>query len=127
MRTINSSVVVIFVMMLFIGCASFPTATNTILMEGQFSVHKVGIMEQAIEAARSMDFPPMTKFDKDNGIVEFGKFGGHALGLTAQVRIRSDNNVDVTVKRGSIYGSLPVKETTDEFTRRLKEQLQAND
>ena len=70
-----------------------------------------------------MDFPPVTKLDKTNGIVEFGAFGIPVTGITAQVRVRADNQLDVTVKRGSVYISLPVEETADKFKSALEARL----
>ena len=81
-------------------------------------------MSVTIDVAKEMKLPTVSKLDKANGIVEFGGFEGPMLGTTAQVRIRSDKNLDVTIKRGSAYVPLSVDKTAAEFKRRLEERLQ---
>lgn len=107
---------------LLVGCAHMPTANNTVIVPE--SAQKADLLEIAIDVARDMKFPPVSKLDKANGIVEFGGFGGPELGVSAQVRIRSDKNLDVTVKRGSVYMPLPVEKTAVEFKEKLQAKLQ---
>ena len=112
----------LFLIILFLGCAHWPTATRSISIDKEAA--KKDIIELAIDVAKSMGFPPVTKLDKPSGIVEFGKFGSSVTGITAQVRIRPDNQVDITVIRGSVYIPLPVEETADKFRNLLVERLQ---
>ena len=123
MRVVKT-VTILFLTLFFVSCAHFPTVSRTISIDGQVQ-NRAEILELAVDVAKSMNFPEVTKFDQANGVVEFGAFGMPVTGLTAQVRVRSDNkNVDITVKRGSVYVPLPVEETANEFTKKLQERLQ---
>lgn len=106
---------------LLVGCAHMPTANNTVIVPE--SAQKADLLEIAIDVAKEMKLPPVSKLDKANGIVEFGGFDGPMLGTTAQVRIRSDKNLDVTIKRGSAYVPLPVEKTAAEFKQKLEAKL----
>ncbi len=122
MKFIRATAVLLLV--LISSCAFFPTATKTIPVDNQIQ-NRAEILELAVDVAKSMNFPEVTKFDPANGIVEFGAFGMPVTGITAQVRVRSDNrNVDVTVKRGSVYVPLAVEETANQFSNKLHERLQ---
>lgn len=116
-------VTAVLLIAILLGCAHFPTVTKSIPVDIQFQ-NRAEILELAVDVAKSMNFPEVTKFDPANGIVEFGAFGMPVTGITAQVRVRSDNkNVDVTVKRGSVYVPLPVEETANQFASKLQERL----
>ena len=116
------SFIAMFILFL-VGCAHFPQETRFIQIDNSFS--KGELLEIAIDLAREMNFPPMTKLDKSNGIVEFGEFGAHVTGITAQVRIAAKNKIDITVVRGSVYVPLPVKDIADEFKRKFESKLKA--
>jgi len=103
------------------ACAFAPTATHTVAVPAVAQGRDV--LELAIEAARSAGLPPVTRLDKVNGLVEFGAFGFDAIGYTAQVRQRSDGQLDVTVKRGSVYVPLGVDEKAKEFVAALEARL----
>jgi hypothetical protein len=118
---------------LFAGCAHLSnsplTASRTIPVEEQ--LQKVEILLLAVDVARSMNFPEVTRFDKENGIVDFGSFGTQILGLTAQVRAGSGKkNVEVAVQRvkggstRSIDIPLPVEEIVNEYANKFNERLQ---
>jgi hypothetical protein len=103
------------------GCAPMPTVTNTVTYP---STVKAGdVVETAIDVAREMKFPPATKIDKTEGLVEFGNFGQPMMGITAQVRIKSEGQLDVTVTRGSVYVALAVDKTANEFKNKIEERL----
>lgn len=110
------------VAILIAGCSFFPTAHRTVAVPASA---KIDVLELAIEAARSVDLPPPTKIDKANGVVEFGSFEMPVLGYTAQVRIKADGQLDVTVKRGSIYVPLEVDDKAQAFVAALESRLQA--
>ena len=120
MKKIYFGAVVVFVLF-FVGCAHFPQETRFIQVEN--SINKNELLELAIDVAREMDFPPMTKLEKANGIVEFGEFGSSVTGLTAQVRVKENGQIDIVVVRGSVYVPLPVKDVADEFKRKLESKL----
>ncbi len=104
------------------GCVSFPTANRTVAVPA--SAKSTDLLELAIDAARDVGLPPATKIDKADGIVEFGGFETPELGYAAQVRIRSDGQLDVTVKRGSAYISRPVDSKTEEFVHAIQTRLE---
>lgn len=106
---------------LFAACAHFPTSSHTVAVPA--AAQGRDVLEVAIEAARSVGLPPVTKLDKANGVVEFGSFGMDVIGYTAQVRQRSDGQLDVTVKRGSVYVPLGVDEKAREFVTALEARL----
>tara|TARA_Y100000294_G_C8422950_1_gene283608 strand:+ start:173 stop:550 length:378 start_codon:yes stop_codon:yes gene_type:complete len=106
-----------------IGCAHFPQELR--FVQANDTLNKTELLDVAIEVSREMNLPPMTKLDKSNGVVEFGKFGSPVTGTTAQVRIGAKNKVDITVVRGSVYVPLPVKEIADEFQTRFEAKLKA--
>lgn len=109
--------------LLVVGCAHFPQETRFVQIDNSFS--KTELLEIAIDIAREMNFPPMTKLDKSSGIVEFGDFGAPVTGITAQVRIAPKNRIDITVVRGSVYVPLPVKDIADEFKIAFESKLKA--
>jgi hypothetical protein len=105
----------------FVGCAPVTVAMRDVAT--QASIKQGDIIEFAITAAREVGFPPATKIDKENGLVEFGGYGTTVMGITAQVRVKSSTEVEVTVKRLSVYIPLGVDKQADAFTARLKEHL----
>jgi hypothetical protein len=113
---------VVGIVALLAGCAFNPAVHRTVPVP-QAAQHDA--LEITIEAARSVDLPPPTKVDKANGVVEFGAFGTGTLGYTAQVRVRSDGQLDVTVERGSIYVPLDVDQEAQSFVTALESRLQA--
>jgi hypothetical protein len=98
-----------------------PTANHTVTVPP--SAKGRDVLELAIDAAKAVDLPSATKIDKANGLVAFGAFGMPVLGYTAQVRQRSDGQLDVTVKRGSVYVPLGVDEKAKEFVTALETRL----
>ncbi|HEX3799308.1 MAG TPA: hypothetical protein VH413_11450 [Verrucomicrobiae bacterium] len=107
--------------LLLVGCVHFPTKSADIAYSP--AIKQGDVIEMAIEVARSLDFPPATKIDKANGIVEFGAFGQPMLGITAQVRVKSEGQLEVNVTRGSEYVPLGVDKKADEFRDKLEERL----
>jgi hypothetical protein len=103
------------------GCVYFPTTTRMVAIAPQTKSDVV--LEAAVDAAQDVDFPPMTKMDKANGIVEFGSFEMPELGITAQVRVRSDGSAEITVKRGSTYIRQGVDKQADAFKAKFEEKL----
>ena len=103
------------------GCAPMSVATRTVPVPA--SVGQADVIEIAITAARQVNFPPATKIDKQGGIVEFGSYAMPEIGITAQVRVKSPSEVEVTVRRGSLYIPLGADKQADEFVARLKEGL----
>jgi hypothetical protein len=101
----------------------FPTANRTVGVPSQIKSDLV--LEAAVDAAEDVNFPPMTKMDKANGIVEFGSFEMPEMGITAQVRVRSDGQVEITVKRGSAYVRKGVDKQADAFKAKFEEKLHA--
>jgi len=122
MKKLRFSFITMFIL-LVVGCAHFPQETRFVQIDNSFS--KTELLEIAIDIAREMNFPPMTKLDKSSGIVEFGVFGAPVTGITAQVRIAPKNRIDITVVRGSVYVPLPVKDIADEFKRTFESKLKA--
>ncbi len=99
-----------------------PTANNTIVVPA--NAQNADLLELVIEAAKEAKLPPVTKLDKPNGVVEFGGFTMPEMGSSAQVRIRSDKNLDVTVKRGSVYVPLPVEKIAADFRQKIEARLE---
>jgi hypothetical protein len=111
------------VLIAFAGCVNMPTKSGTIAYSP--TVKSGDVIEAAINVARSMGFPPATKIDKANGLVDFGNFGSPMLGITAQVRIKTEGELEVNVTRGSAYIPLGVDKQADEFRTKLEEKLKA--
>ncbi|NGP90198.1 hypothetical protein [Fodinibius halophilus] len=108
---------------LLISCATFPSVTHTIETDQKIE-DRARILEAAVEVGKSMDFPEVTEFNPENGIVQFGAFGTSVVGITAQVRIKTDNkNIDVTVNRGNAYIPKGVEETANKFKSRFQEKI----
>ncbi len=111
----------IFLLMFTLACAHSPTVAEN-ESDGVLA-KKIEILQIAVEVAKSMNFPKVTRFDKENGIVEFGRFGQAVEGITAQVRVSSDNSkVNVSVKRGSTYVPASAEVTGQEFLRKFREE-----
>jgi hypothetical protein len=103
------------------GCAFSPTKNNLVPLSPTASTEAV--LEAAADAARSSGLPPVTKMDKANGVVEFGGFGMPELGTSAQVRVRSDHQAEVTVKRHSAYVPLGTGKKADQFQAAFESRL----
>ena len=84
-----------------VGCTFAPTASSTVAVPARLTSRQV--LDIAADAGKAVGFPPVTKIDKANGVVEFGNYEMSELGTTAQVRIREDNKAEITVKRTSVY------------------------
>ena len=120
-RRIHTVIVIVStVVTLAAGCA-VPTANQTVAVPAP--ARSLDLLEVAIDAAKAVGLPPATKVDKANGVVEFGTFDTGATGYTAQVRRRPDDQLDVTVKRGSADGPGTVEEKTKEFVAALDARL----
>jgi hypothetical protein len=109
--------------LLVAGCVYHPTFNQTIPVPA--SAHSRDVLEVAIDAAKAVGLPPATKVDKANGVVEFGAFGRPVTGYTAQVRVRSDGQLDVTVRHGSVYVPSGVKGKAQDFVDELQSRLRA--
>ena len=105
---------------LLASCAHWDTITRSMTFADQ---PKIDVIDMAIDVAKELDFPPVTKVDKASGIVQFGAFGEPVLGLTAQVMVRPGNKVDVTVVRGSEYVALSAEQAADNFKKKLEERI----
>ncbi len=104
------------------GCSNSPTNNQT--LKAPVGMKAGEIIDAAVDAASEAGLPAAAKVDKENGLVQFGAFGMPVLGYTAQVRIRSDGNIDVTVQRGSTYISRSPDEVANQFVAALQRRLQ---
>ncbi|HSR13693.1 MAG TPA: hypothetical protein VLS90_19755 [Thermodesulfobacteriota bacterium] len=110
-----------WIALLLAGCAHPQPGKSA---SGVESVDKGEILMMAVEVAKSMNFPEVTRFDREEGVVEFGSFGRQVVGLTAQVKISPDNaSVGIVVKRGSVYVPVSAEPTGQEFMRKFQEKL----
>lgn len=107
---------------LLVGCAHMPVASNALTYSEKLTSDQV--LDAAVDAARVVKLPPVTKLDKANGIVTFGGFGMPQLGLSAQVQVRSGHTLDVAVQRGSVYVPLGAGGKATEFRNALETELQ---
>lgn len=98
-RSIHLIVIASTVVTFVAGCASVPTARQTVAVPPP--ARSLDLLEVATDAAKAVGLPSVTKLDKANGVVEFASLEAPATGYTAQVRQRPDGQLDVTVKRGS--------------------------
>jgi hypothetical protein len=103
------------------ACAHTPTATQTVDVPAP--ARSLDVLDVAVEAARAVGLPPVTKLDKAGGVAEFGSFDSGATGYTAQVRRRPDGQLDVTVKRGSGEGAGTVEAKAKEFVAAVDARL----
>ena len=108
------------VVTLVAGCA-VPTATQTVAVPAP--ARSLDVLDVAVDAARAVGLPAVTKLDKTNGVVEFGSFEAPGSGYAAQVRQRPDGQLDVTVKRGSADGAGSVEDKAKEFVVALDTRL----
>ena len=113
----------ISVAVLITGCQTYvpSNSVRTVPLDGKLTTDAV--LEAAIEVAPEINLPVMTKMDKADGLVEFGGFEQPELGLSAQVRVRPDNQVEIIVKRGSTFFPLSADANADTFKTRLAERL----
>ena len=88
------------------------------------TMNNVQIIDAAVDAATDVSLPSASKLDKADGVVPFGDFGTPVYGHTAQVRVRSDGNIEVTVRRGMSVISLSPDEEANKFATALKQRLQ---
>ena len=120
-KTLSNLILIAIAGSVFIGCAPMTVATRD--LDTPASIKQGDIIEFAITAAQEVGFPPATKIDKENGVVEFGSFGLPELGVTAQVRVKSQTEIEITVRHGSVYIPLGADKQADAFTAKLKEHL----
>jgi hypothetical protein len=120
--SIHISVVIACTAVAFLaGCAHVPTANQSVaapVPAGNFD-----LLQVATDAARAVGLPAVTKFDKAQGVVEFGSSDMGATGYTAQVRRRPDGQLDVTVKGESANVPGSVEDKAREFTAALDARL----
>jgi uncharacterized protein YgiM (DUF1202 family) len=116
-RSIHLILIASTVVTFVAGCAHVPTASQTVAVPPP--ARNLDLLDVAIDAAKAVGLPAVTKLDKTNGVVEFGSFETPATAYAAQVRQRPDGQLDVTVKRGS--GS--VDEKAREFVAALDARL----
>jgi PBP1b-binding outer membrane lipoprotein LpoB len=116
---------VIALAVLITGCAiqSYVPSNSirTIPLDGKLT--NDAVLEAAVEIAEEVSLPAMTKMDKADGIVEFGGFERTEMGLSAQVRVRPDNKLEIIVKRGSVFFAQNADADADTFKTRLEERL----
>jgi hypothetical protein len=105
------------------GCQTYkPTnSVRTIPLDGKLA--NDAVLEAAIEAAQESNLPSLTKMDKADGIVEFGGFDAPEMGVSAQVRIRPDKQLEIIVKRGSVIFARNANGDADIFRARLLSRI----
>jgi hypothetical protein len=103
------------------GCAHAPVATQTVDVPA--AAARVDVLDVAVDAARAVGLPAVTKLDKAGGVVQFGSFETGATGYTAQARRRPDGQLEVTVKRGSADGAASVEEKATAFVAAVDARL----
>jgi uncharacterized protein YgiM (DUF1202 family) len=108
------------VVCLVAGCA-VPTATRTVAVPAP--ARSLDVLEVAVDAARAVGLPAVSKLDRTNGVVEFGAFETPSSEYAAQVRRRPDGGLDVTVKRGPGEGAGSVDDKARELVAALETRL----
>lgn len=103
------------------GCAHVPTTKQTVAVPAP--ARDVDVLQVAIEAARAVRLPAVTKLDKVDGVVEFGSFETPVSDYAAQVRQRPDGQLLVTVKGGSTDTPLTVEHKAKELVTALETRL----
>jgi len=109
------------VVSLVAGCAHVPTAKQTVAVPAP--ARDLDVLQVAIEAARAVRLPAVTKVDKVDGVVEFGSFDTPVSDYAAQVRQRPDGQLLVTVKGGSTDTPLTVEHKAKELVMALETRL----
>ena len=121
-RSVPISIVTACTVVAFLaGCAHVPSANQTVAMPvpaGDFD-----LLHVATDAARAVGLPAVTKFDKAQGVVEFGASDTVPNPYIAQVRRRPDGQLDVTVKRGSADLPGSVEDKAKELTAALDARI----
>lgn len=121
-RSIHISILTACTAVAFLaGCAHIPTANQTVAVP--VPAADFDLLHVAIDAARAVGLPAVTKFDKAQGVVEFGSSDMVPNGYTAQVRRRPDGQLEVTVKRGSADVPGSVEDKAKEFTAALDARI----
>jgi hypothetical protein len=106
-----------------IGCQTYAPSNSVRTVSYDAKIKTDDVYDAIIDAARESSLPAMTKEDKADGIIEFGGFEGPELGLAAQVRIRSDNQLEITVKRGSVFVPMSADADADVFKNKVEARL----
>jgi hypothetical protein len=109
------------VVTLVAGCAHAPTAKQTVAVPAP--ARDLDVLQVAVEAARTVGLPAVSKLDKIDGVVEFGSFQTPASDYAAQVRQRPDGQLLVTVKGGSTDTPLTVEHKAKELVTALETRL----
>ena len=116
-------VVVTVVLSGITGCAPMPVSTVTVAATKE---SKGETFDRIIDAAAQVGLPGPTKIDKENGVILFGPFGQPYIGYTAQVRVRNNGSLDVSVQLGSLYVPLDPAPKTKEFASALNHKFHVN-
>lgn len=103
------------------GCFNSPANNQTLKAPAGMGTSQ--ILDASIDAANEAGLPTATKVDKENGVVQFGAFGTPIMGYTAQVRVRPDGSIEVTVQRGSTIVTLSPDEGAQRFAEALRRRL----
>jgi hypothetical protein len=121
MKKVLPTFLTLTVLLAVTGCAPMTVANRTLPFPQ--TIKQGDIIEDAIDVAGEIGLPAATKIDKQNGLVVFGGFGTPEMGFTAQVRIKSENEIEVSVQRGSAYIPLKADDKVDLFVSKLKERI----
>jgi hypothetical protein len=107
------------------GCASVvtPTRIRTIDVSYSPAVSHGDVIEAAIAVGRELNFPPATIIDKTVGMVNFGDFGKPILGITAQARVKSDGDLEVTVNRWSEIVPMSADAPAEQFKAKFEARM----
>ena len=108
------------ILVIVAGCVP-PSRTRMIDVSYPAAISHADVVEAAITVGRELSFPAATKIDKTEGIVEFGPFGTPFVGVTAQARVKSDGDLEVTVNTWSRF----VAESADDPAQAFKAKLEA--
>jgi len=113
MKAIRQNLLAFVLVAIAAGCAFAPVATRNVSYSAALS--QGDVIEVAIDAAREAKFPAATKIDKQNGSVEFGNYQMSELGTTALIRVKSPTEIEINIKRGSVYVPLGADKGADQF------------
>ena len=125
-KTAKTLLTPLLLIALMTGCISqytTPMRTQTVTLAYPPKTAPGDVIENTLAIGREMKFPPATKLDKTGGMVEFGNFGLPMIGITAQARIKSEGQLEVTIVRYTPFVPMDVTAEMEEFESKFKTSM----
>ena len=122
-----ASLVSILALIVFIsGCATAPTEKAPAVAIRAFPVpnklSNQAVLQAAVDVAKSLNLPAATTVDNGSGLASFP---GPVGGMTAQVSVISNTQIQITISSSAASGQNGADQTAEQFAAKLDAKLKS--